>query len=62
MYKCAICGKGSGVGHRVSKSGRRTKRKWLPNLQRLRIKLKGKISREYVCTRCLRTGKVEKVQ
>jgi len=57
--KCYICGKGPSVGHRVSKSGHRTKRKWLPNLQRKRIKVKGSLIKTYICTSCLRSGKVE---
>jgi large subunit ribosomal protein L28 len=31
-----------------------------PNLQRVRILLKGKPTRAYVCTRCLKAGKVQK--
>jgi large subunit ribosomal protein L28 len=37
-----------------------TKRRFEPNLQRVRILLKGKPVRAYVCTRCLKAGKVEK--
>jgi large subunit ribosomal protein L28 len=37
-----------------------TKRRFNPNLQRVRIVLDGKRSREYVCTRCLKAGKVVK--
>ncbi|MCD6257938.1 50S ribosomal protein L28 [Candidatus Aerophobetes bacterium] len=57
--RCYICGKGPAVGHRVSKSGRRTKRRWLPNLQRKRVKINGSLMRVYVCTSCLKSGKVE---
>jgi len=59
--KCEVCGKGPSTGHSVSKSGRRTKRRWLPNLQHIKIKINGQVKRVYVCTRCIRTGKVEKV-
>jgi large subunit ribosomal protein L28 len=38
-----------------------TKRRFEPNLQRVRILLKGKPARAYVCTRCLKAGKVQKV-
>jgi large subunit ribosomal protein L28 len=31
-----------------------------PNLQRVRVLLDGKATRAYVCTRCLKSGKVEK--
>ncbi len=37
-----------------------TKRRFDPNLQRVRILLSGKPTRAYVCTRCLKSGKVEK--
>jgi len=37
-----------------------TKRRFDPNLQRVRILLKGVPTRAYVCTRCLKAGKVQK--
>ena len=37
-----------------------TKRRFNPNLQRVRVVLAGKPQRAYVCTRCLKAGKVEK--
>lgn len=37
-----------------------TKRRFDPNLQRVRVVLEGKAQRAYVCTRCLKAGKVEK--
>jgi len=37
-----------------------TKRRFNPNLQRVRMLLNGKATRAYVCTRCLKTGKVTK--
>lgn len=37
-----------------------TNRRFDPNLQRVRIVLQGKATRAYVCTRCLKGGKVEK--
>jgi large subunit ribosomal protein L28 len=57
---CAICGKQPGFGHNRSHSMVATKRRFNPNLQRVRVLLKGKPMRAYVCTRCLRSGKVEK--
>ncbi|MCW3038535.1 MAG: ribosomal protein [Solirubrobacterales bacterium] len=38
-----------------------TKRRFDPNLQKVRILVKKTASREYVCTRCLKAGKVTKV-
>ncbi len=37
-----------------------TRRRFNPNLQRVRILLAGKVTRTYVCTRCLKAGKVQK--
>jgi len=37
-----------------------TKRRFDPNLQRVRALIDGKATRAYVCTRCLKTGKVIK--
>jgi large subunit ribosomal protein L28 len=37
-----------------------TNRRFNPNLQRVRMLLDGKPTRAYVCTRCLKAGKVQK--
>lgn len=58
--RCEICGKGSGVGHSVSHAHNLTKRLWLPNLQHVRVDMNGTSKRMYVCTRCIRSGKVRK--
>jgi large subunit ribosomal protein L28 len=39
-----------------------TKRRFDPNLQRVRIDDKGTPRRVYVCTRCLKAGKVTKAR
>ncbi|MTI79824.1 MAG: 50S ribosomal protein L28 [Firmicutes bacterium] len=57
---CEICGKGVASGFQVSHSHIRTKRKWKPNLQRVRAIVKGSPKRILVCTRCLRSGKVQR--
>lgn len=58
---CAICGKTRQMGMKVSHSHIRTKRAWKPNLQRVKILVDGKTPRRVnVCTRCLRSGKVER--
>jgi len=57
---CAICGKKPGFGHHRSHSMVATKRRFDPNLQRVRVLLDGKPTRAYVCTRCLKAGKVTK--
>ena len=57
---CAICGKKPGFGHSRSHSMVATKRRFEPNLQRVRVLIGGSPTRAYVCTRCLKAGKVEK--
>lgn len=57
---CHVCGKGPQVGHRVSNANNRTKRRFMPNLQRVRILDEGVRRRVRVCTRCLKAGKVHK--
>ncbi len=37
-----------------------TKRRFNPNLQRIRILVNGAPKRAYVCTRCLKAGKIQK--
>jgi large subunit ribosomal protein L28 len=60
MRQCAICGKGPSVGNNVSHANNKTKRRWNPNLQRVRANLEGTVKYIKVCTRCLRSGKVRK--
>ena len=57
---CAICGKKPGFGNSRSHSMVATKRRFDPNLQRVRVVLDGRATRAYVCTRCLKAGKVQK--
>ena len=39
-----------------------TKRRFNPNLQKVRISVNGTPRREYVCTRCLKASKVTKAE
>ena len=57
---CAICGKKPGFGNTRSHSMVATRRRFNPNLQRVRVLLEGRAQRAYVCTRCLKAGKVQK--
>jgi len=47
-------------GNNVSHAHNLTKRKWNPNLQRVRALVEGRPRQVDVCTRCLRSGKVTK--
>ena len=58
--RCDICGKGPQFGSRVSHAHNVTNRRFNPNLQRLRAVVDGVQKRVKVCTRCLRSGKVQK--
>ncbi len=58
--KCKICEKSVKTGFRVSHSHIRTKRRWNPNLQPVKANIDGSIRRIRVCTRCLKSGKVER--
>ncbi|AXB81526.1 50S ribosomal protein L28 [Megasphaera hexanoica] len=57
---CEICGKGTVTGMNVSHSHLKTKRTWKPNIQRVRAIVDGEVKRVNVCTRCLRSGKVQR--
>lgn len=57
---CEVCGKGEMSGNNVSHSHLKTKRTWKPNIQRVRAVVEGEVKRVNVCTRCLRSGKVER--
>ncbi|NIM05356.1 MAG: 50S ribosomal protein L28 [Armatimonadetes bacterium] len=56
--ECEVCGKSILTGHNVSHSHVRTKRRWLPNLQRVRVLVGKSPRRMRVCTSCLRAGRV----
>ncbi len=71
--KCDICGKVPVVGHAVCQrgkpkylggNGRQTtgisKRKFKPNLQKIRIQFGGGVAKKRVCTSCIRSGNVQK--
>jgi large subunit ribosomal protein L28 len=70
---CAICSKGSMTGSRIVRHGLSkksggiglhttavTRRRFLPNLQRVRAKINGTVKTIQVCTACIKAGKVLK--
>lgn len=59
-FTCDICGKGALVGNNISHANNKTKKRSLPNLQRVRANVNGSVKRVRVCTRCLKAGKVQK--
>ena len=72
--ECSVCGKRSQMGNSVETRGKAkylggvgtkitgiTRRKFKPNLQRVRISLPdGSAKRVLVCTQCLRSGAIRK--
>ena len=60
MAKCAVCGKGALFGNRVSHSHRRSNRMFKANIKSVKCKVNGATKTLYVCTSCLRSGKVER--
>ena len=58
MAKCSVCGKGVTFACNISHSHRRTNRSWKPNIRKLKAILNGTVKHVYVCSRCLRSGKV----
>ncbi|MGI6658121.1 MAG: 50S ribosomal protein L28 [Dethiobacteraceae bacterium] len=59
--RCVVCGKGTGTGLTISHSNVKTKRTWKANVQRVRVLVDGTPRRVNVCTRCLKSGKVQRV-
>jgi len=70
---CDICGKTLSMGNRITRHGLAkkkggiglhttgiTRRKFLPNLQRIRVMVNGGVTRRTVCTACIRAGKITK--
>lgn len=57
---CVICGKNTHTGNNVSHSNIRTKRRWKPNIQKVKILIKGTPQKANVCTRCLKAGKAQR--
>ena len=57
---CDVCGKGKTFGHNVTFSNRKINRSWSPNVRKVRAVVGGSVKRINVCTRCLRSGYVER--
>lgn len=70
---CIVCQKGSIPGVKYRRRGQikrtggagskivgKTLRTFLPNLQKIKINLKGTIKRALVCTSCISAGKIVK--
>ena len=60
MAKCEVCGKGAHFGNAVSHSHRRSNKMWKANIKSVKTNVSGNAKKMYVCTSCLRSGKVER--
>ena len=58
---CEICGKGPRYGNRISHAHNVSKRRWNPNLRRVRAIVDGTHKTLRVCTGCIRSGKVTRI-
>jgi large subunit ribosomal protein L28 len=57
---CEICGKKPMVGSNVSHAHNVTKRRFNPNLQRVRTISNGRVKKMVVCANCIKSGNVVK--
>ena len=58
---CSVCGKGQTSGNNVSHSNRKTRRTFQANVQKVSYVKDGKVVNDYVCARCLKSSKIERV-
>lgn len=55
---CSVCGKAQISGNKVSHSNIKTRRTWKTNVHKVKMTDElGRISYQYICTRCQRTAK-----
>jgi len=70
---CQVCGKGPVSGNRIIRHGLKkckggiglhttgiTRRRFLPNIQRVRVTENGGVTRRKVCASCIKAGKITK--
>lgn len=60
MAKCEVCNKDLTFSMQVSHSHRRTARTFKPNIQTVRVVDGGNTKKMSVCTKCLKSGKVQR--
>lgn len=60
--KCDICGKGVAFGSVISHAHNVNPRRWQANLQKVKVVIDGTTKRLNVCTRCMRSGAVQKAK
>jgi len=60
MAMCEICGKKRLVGNNVSHANNKTKKVSMPNIQKVKATVDGSTKSVYVCTKCIKAGKIVK--
>ncbi len=55
--RCDACEKGVLVGNNVSHSHKKTRKRWLPNLQKVKVTIEGESKKMVLCTKCIKRGK-----
>ncbi|MEL7646950.1 MAG: 50S ribosomal protein L28 [Sedimentibacter sp.] len=60
MKFCEVCGKGTISGNSITHSDRKIRRTWKPNVKTIKVIENGIVSKKTVCTRCMRSGKVQR--
>jgi large subunit ribosomal protein L28 len=71
--QCPICGKKPVLGNQIARRGKAkylggvgrkitgiTRRRFMPNLQRIQVKVNGTVQRLRVCVQCIRSGRVQR--
>jgi len=53
---CAVCGRDKMKGNQVSHSNIKTIKHYNVNLQKKQVEIDGKVTKAYVCTKCLKTA------
>jgi large subunit ribosomal protein L28 len=60
-WVCDVCGKGALKGHNISHAHNVTNRRSKPNLHKAKVKIGSSVKTLKICTRCLRSNRVQKV-
>jgi len=58
--RCSVCAKTPLAGNKVSHANNKSHTRNFPNLQRVKAIVAGKVKRILACTRCIRSGLVQK--
>jgi large subunit ribosomal protein L28 len=58
--ECEVCGKKPSYGNKISHAHNVRRRRWNPNLRRVKAVVSGTRKRVRVCTACIRAGRVKK--